>query len=101
MLSASVYISQPIVTCCLSTGAGTIQGSVFKAALACLEEVSSRTRACGRMLLVELHRKIMEPATFQGFLDKLHNQSQYMKVTEVITPFQFCKWHEACSRDAR
>ncbi len=48
------------------------------------------------MLLVELHTNLMEPATFQGLLEKLHNQSRYMKVTEVIV-FQFRQWHEVTS----
>lgn len=77
------------MTCCFSTGASALQGSVFKAALACLEEGSPRARASGRMLLLELHTNIMEPARFQGLLDKLHNQSQSRKVKEVI-PFQYC-----------
>lgn len=70
--------------CSLSTGAGALQGSIFKAALACLEEGSPRTRACGRKLLLELHLNVIEPGSFQGLLDKLHSQSQYTKVKEVI-----------------
>ena len=62
----------------------------------CSGVLGGRPRACGRMLLVELHTNLMEPATFQGLLEKLHNQSRYMKVTEVIL-FQFRQWHEVTS----
>ena len=100
VVSSCLRMVQAILMCCLSTGAGALQDSLFRAALACLEEGSPQTRACGRKLLLELHSNIIEPARFQGLLDKLHSQGQCMKVKEVMN-FTLRQWHRVRCTSAK